>query len=58
MKDHYQTLGIKREASTDEIKKAYKKFTIKFHPDKNDGDKFLKKDLRKYKKPTNYCPIN
>lgn len=46
MKDHYQTLGIKREASTDEIKKTYKKLAIKFHPDKNDGDKFFEERFK------------
>ena len=41
MKNHYQTLGIKRDASTDDIKRAYRKLAQKFHPDKNDGDKFF-----------------
>lgn len=46
MKNHYQTLGIKREASSDEIKKAYKKIAQKFHPDKNDGDKFFEERFK------------
>jgi len=36
--DYYQVLGLKRGASEEQIKKAFKKMAIKFHPDKNKDD--------------------
>lgn len=41
MKDYYYLLGIKKDASDDEIKKAYRKLSKKFHPDVNDGDLYF-----------------
>lgn len=48
-RDYYEVLGVGRDASEREIKKSYKRLAMKFHPDRNPGDKTAEKNFKEAK---------
>src|SRR5437899_2703163 len=48
-RDYYEILGLTKGASDDDIKKAYRKLAMKYHPDRNQGDDGAKAAEEKFK---------
>lgn len=54
MKNYYQILGLEEGSNLDEIKAAYRKYVIKFHPDKHNGDNFFKERFQEVQEAYDY----
>lgn len=52
-KDYYKVLGVDKSASQEEIKKAYRKLAVKYHPDKNKGDKAAEEKFKEISEANN-----
>ena len=57
-RDYYEVLGLGKDASADDIKKAYRKQALKYHPDKNPDNKALRFAIRVYSSPATEAWVN
>jgi molecular chaperone DnaJ len=56
MKDYYKILGVSENATQDEIKQAYKKLAMKYHPDRNPGDKQAEEKFKEINEHIAFSP--
>ena len=56
-RDYYEVLGVNKSASADQIKSAYRKLAVKFHPDKNKGDKGAEEKFKEASEAVSYTHL-